>query len=375
MAKSIVYFQQSFPKLTETFILAELNELRRRNYDVWVIGFDIDHQLLTNSPIADRVVTVPRDSTVEGTYRNLIQAIHSKSPSYLHAHWVTEAGRILRPIAEQLNIPFGFTAHAADLWLRGNRLEPEELNALGHNRLCVTAAVEGTRHRDYLQQCGFPVEKIVITPNAVDASLLPTLLESRARKIKNVLAVGRPVAKKGFFVAVDAIRLARLQGVDLSLRIIGGGDTSSELGRSLTNYVSSFPDVEVEAMMSHSDVLMRMSQADLLLMPSMIAENGDSDGLPTVLTEAMLMGLPVVTTDVASISDLVRDGETGFISRAGDPASLAKGIIRAINVMSDEVKAVSLLDSAKLAARRHEIHSSVSALVRHLESCLGNLTA
>ncbi len=371
MSSTIVYFQQTFPKLTETFILAELNELRRRNYDVWVVGFDIDTDLLTGSPIADRVIAVARDSTVEGTYRNLIQVILSKNPHYLHAHWVTEAGRILRPIAEQLRIPFGFTAHAADLWLRGNRLEPEELNALGQGPLCVTGAVEGSRHRDYLQQCGFPIDKIVVTPNAVDSSLLPRVLESGARKITNILAVGRPVAKKGFYVAVDAVRLARLQGVDVSLRIIGGGDTSSELGRALAAYVAPYPDIEVEPMMPHRQVLERMIQADLLLMPSMIAENGDSDGLPTVLTEAMLMGLPVVSTDVASISDLVRDGETGFMSRAGDPASLARGILRAREVMADESQARALLDAAKQAAKHHEINASVSALLRHLEHKLG----
>ena len=359
MIGRIVYFQQDFPKLTETFILAEIEELLRRGYDVKVLVCRPDDKLLANTLVRDHIVTLEELSA-----EALLASITALSPSYIHIHWVTEAKRIIMPIAEHLGIPFGFTAHAADLWKRGNRLEPEELQVVGNHRLCRTAAVEGTAHRDYLRYCSVPEEKIIITPNSVDSRNLPPC--ETKESCTQLVCVGRPVAKKGFLVAVDAVRMLRMLGHQVSLCIVGGGDTSTALGVSLSQYVRSFDFISVTELCAHHDALKKIAASDLLVVPSMIAEDGDSDGLPTVIVEAMLMGVPVVASDVASIRDILIDEGTGFMSRPGDAASLVEAILKAISLYEDPKKVLQLIELAKRRALRHETQSSVNVLVEHL---------
>lgn len=371
MASAIVYFQQEFPKLTETFVRAEIAELYRRSYDVKVVALKLNKKQLELCSFSDRVCQVPSGKQPEEVFQNLVRTIAETDARYLHVHWATEAKRILLPIAEQLNLPFGFTCHAADIWLRGNRLEPEELNALGNHKLCITAATIGSKHKEYLRWCGVADKKIIITPNCVDEHLLPDRRTSPPKTIQKLVAIGRPIPKKGFLVAIDAVRMLRLQGCDVTLTIIGGGDADSDLGKTITQYTNAFPFVSATGMKPYREVLDEIVQADMLLAPCMVSPDGDSDGIPTVLVEAMLLGVPVAATDVGSITDLVIPGETGFIARAGDPASLAEQIWEAGELFKDQSAATRLLEKARSQAKRHGAQFSVNVLAMHLEKCLG----
>ncbi|MCB0325392.1 MAG: glycosyltransferase, partial [Bdellovibrionales bacterium] len=278
-----------------------------------------------------------------------------------------------RHIAEALEVPFGFSAHAADLWLRGNRLEPEELGALGQHPLCKTVAVIGSRHRDYMVWCGVPEEKIIVTPNCVARSHLPPPVPRSGKSLRTVVTVGRPVAKKGYYTAVDAVRMLRLRGLAVELEVIGGADTSAPQGQAFAEYARQFDFVRAEGMLPNHEVLERIARADALVASCMVAENGDSDGIPTVLPEAMLLRVPVVATDVGSISDLVVDRETGFLCRAGDAAALAQKLNELNTVVQDRGPLENLLEAAARRAGRHDVAASINVLVAHLEKALGRI--
>lgn len=367
MPKKILYFQQSFPNLTETFVKAEIHELLRRDYDVEVICLQRNEKELTSFGFPERVF--------ESKPENLAQEIQKRQADYIQVPWSTEAWRILRPIAEQLGVRFGCSVHAADIWRRGNRLEPEELQSLGAHPLCVTVAVEGSYHRDYLLWCRVPKEKLIVTPNSVSAAALPPAREAFPERVERILSIGRPVAKKGFYCGIDAIRFLRMNSYNVQYRIVGGGEQSSEEGRVLSEYCKNFSFIHAEGMREHSKVLLELRDADVLLVPSIVAENGDSDGIPTVITEAMLLGVPVVATDVGSISDLVIDGETGFLARAADPSSLAEKLVQLDEILQDAEKSAALMQRAMKRAARHETIASVNVLVQHLEKQVGRFTS
>ena len=372
MAKRIVYFQHSFPNHTETFVLAEVRELLRRGYDLWVVTLKRNHELAEATGFGDRILEVAAAATTQERLQAACYQIQALGASYIHTPWATEVPAAVVHIASALQTPFGFSCHAVDIWCRGVRVEPEVLGAYAQLPLCKTVAVEGTYHRRYLQACGAPTEKIVIVPNAVDAGRLPPARERPPERVRRVLSVGRPVAKKGFMFGVDAVRLLRAAGHPLELEIIGGADTSTAEGQKLAEYAAHFPFIKPSGMLKHEDTLLRIAAADALLMPSVVvSDSGDSDGIPTVLAEAMLLGVPVIATDVGSVTDLVVAGVTGFLARAGDPASLAEQLLLADSMLSDPSTAKRFLEHARTHALQQEIKASVNALVRHLESQLG----
>ena len=364
MSPRILYVQDAHPNGSETFVRAEINCLYRRGYDVWVTSSRLIPQFLGECLYRDRILS--RQNTSE----NLKEIILQLKPDYIHTHFVTESVRTAAPVAQALGVPFGFTAHAYDIWKRHSRIEPEVINQIANNPLFVTCAVEGTRHLDYMVCCGVPDDKLVITPNTVSKDILPTRRQEPPKSTVNLLMVGRAVEKKGFMVAVDAVRLLRLNGHRVNLRIIGGGDSGRQLGQLLLEYASVLPFLTVEPMLDHATVLEVMKESDALLMPSIIAEDGDSDGIPTVLMEAMLLGVPVITTDVGSITDLVRDEDTGLIARSGDPASLAHRILDLNQLLQDREKAQKLSDRAFAEASSKDIEASVDALLGHLQKAM-----
>lgn len=372
MLNSIVYIQDQHPNLTETFVSAEISELSRRGYPVAVVTSKINEENLGGIDYNDRLVEVPRTNDPEQDKQNLVETIKQLQPAYLHSHFVTESHGIAFPVAEQLQIPFGFTVHAYDIWLRGARVEPEIISSLGRHALCKTAASEGTKHRDYLKACGVPEEKLIITPNSVNKERLPAERRSAPTEIKKLVLVGRPVPKKGFFVAIDAVRLLRLQGLEVALEIVGGIDPGKPLGPVVEQYIQHFPYISATPMLSNQDTIQKIYESDALIMPSIIAENGDTDGIPTVMAEAMLMGVPVVATDVGSITDLVIHGETGLISRSGDPASLAENIAMLNTVLKDRQSTSILLEQAyQHVLSQQEIKASVDVLEKHLKPIVG----
>lgn len=355
----ITYLQQSYPNLTETFVSAEIEEIKRRGVPVSVVTAKLNEKELANSPHPEII----KRATSSQEY---VDTISSLSSTYFHSHFITEAVKLGLPLAEHLNIPFGFTVHAYDIWKRGARIEPELIAQIGNHPLCKVAAAEGTKHAAWLEWCSVPKEKIIITPNSVDETRLPERRNSYPKNPKNVLCIGRPVAKKGFFDGIDAIRLLRLKGIELNLKILGGIDPSKPLGEVVKQHVEHFDFVDATNLTPHNETLTELSKADILLVPSLVAEDGDSDGIPTVLAEAMLLGIPVVTTNVGSITDLVIDGKTGFVARAGDASSIASKILEAVGLFECEQKIQTFADAASRKARQQEIKASVDTLLQKL---------
>ncbi len=358
----VAYFQERFPLLTQTFVCAEISEWIRKGAEVRIYARKVNYDSRFNS------LSFEVDWTTPDGIAQLKKWIYDFSPDYLHAHFVNEALESVLLISNNFGIPFGFTVHAYDIWKRGARLEPESFRDLTRQSKCLFIACEGSYHKEYLTWCGVPSEKILITPNAVDPSFLPKPRQFSPTTIKNIIVIGRPVPKKGFFIAIDAMRLLAINNFCATLTIVGLSNDDS-LASRIIEEASKFDFINCEPLCSYSDVLKKIQASDVLIASSITAEDGDMDGIPTVLVEAMLLGVPVVASDVGSIKDLVKEGQTGFLARPGDPVDLANKILKLSHVLLNENSSNQLIEAAKKQASSHLSNNSIVTLTKHLESC------
>ena len=141
-----------------------------------------------------------------------------------------------------------------------------------------------------------------------------------------LLSVGRLVVKKGY---EDLLTALALLPPDLKWRFvhIGGGALGNALMHQAARLGLSHK-IEWRGALAQPDVLASYRQADLFVLASKVAKDGDRDGLPNVIQEALALGTPVVTTDVTGIPEVVRDGETGLQVPQRDPQALAEALDR-----------------------------------------------
>ncbi|MEX1015648.1 MAG: glycosyltransferase [Phycisphaeraceae bacterium] len=138
----------------------------------------------------------------------------------------------------------------------------------------------------------------------------------------HLLCVGRLVDKKGFADVIAAVAKLVAEGRPVRCTIVGDGPLRETLERQIARLGLS-ERVQLAGPGAHEDVIARMQCADLLVAPSVTAANGDQEGIPNVIKEAMAAGLPVISTRHGGIPELVVDGETGWLVPERDPTALA----------------------------------------------------
>jgi glycosyltransferase involved in cell wall biosynthesis len=173
-----------------------------------------------------------------------------------------------------------------------------------------------------LAALGCPEEKIRVVPLGIDMKRFERDRQVRTEGKTRVLMVGREVEKKGFDDGLRACASARDAGADLDVTILGAnGPLKPEL-MTLAEELSlevSWPDPQ-------NSVPDAMAAADILLVPSKTAQNGDREGTPTVIVEGSSSSLPIVATRHAGIPEQVEHEQTGLLSDEGDVASLAQSL-------------------------------------------------
>lgn len=142
-----------------------------------------------------------------------------------------------------------------------------------------------------------------------------------------ILAVGRLVEKKGFADLIGACRLLTGRGRRFLCRIVGAGALKADLQARIEGLGLS-DRIELVGPRPQCEVIREMRDAAVLAMPCIVGADGDRDGLPNVIQEALALGTPVISTDVTGIPEVVRDGETGLRVPQKDPAALADALER-----------------------------------------------
>ncbi len=226
--------------------------------------------------------------------------------------------------------PFSFAAHAKDLYLSTPEVLAAKIAASTFVLACSeSAAGELRRVAATRAEVGtdVPIDKVVLAPHGVDINRFspdPQRPRSETRQdVMRVLAVGRLVPKKGYPVLLHALADLAERGVDFQCRIIGDGGQKGEL-HALVTMLGLNSRVTLCGARTQQEIVREYHQADVFVQASVITADGDRDGIPNSVLEAMACGLAVAATSVAGIPEVIRDGETGLLVDAGQPEPLTR---------------------------------------------------
>lgn len=248
---------------------------------------------------------------------------------HLHAHFCHGATTVTWLASMITGLPFSFTAHAKDIYCES--LNPAGLlvRKMRAARMVVTCTDANRIHLEQLAP-GTAVHCVYHGLNTDFTRLIEGMAATQRHQLQpyRILAVGRLVAKKGLDVLVDACAILERRGVPLHLDIVGeDGDQKADLAARIANHGLAAA-VTIRGPMTQPALVDIYRSASVFCLPCRVAADGDRDGIPNVLMEAMACGLPVVTTPVSGIPELLTDRVNGLFVPPDDAAATAEALHR-----------------------------------------------
>lgn len=246
---------------------------------------------------------------------------------HLHAHFCHGATTVTWLASLMTGLPFSFTAHAKDIYCES--LNPAGLlrRKMRSARFVVTCT---DANREHLRQIepNAEIHCIYHGLNAEFAGLLQQSSGTQSRgKHLRALGVGRLVPKKGFDVLVEACGILHRRNIEFEALIVGEhGEHTAELRRRI-NTLGLENHIHLTGAMEQSKLYEEYRRASAFCLPCRVLDNGDRDGIPNVLMEAMACGLPVITTAVSGIPEIVTNGVNGQLIPPDNPEALAEALL------------------------------------------------
>jgi glycosyltransferase involved in cell wall biosynthesis len=245
---------------------------------------------------------------------------------HLHGHFCHGVATITWFASRMTGIPFSFTAHAKDIYqqeLNPGRLLEDKLAAARFVATCTCANADVLRARHLrpadVHTIYHGLDTDWFSPRPAPANDVPLLL-----------AVGRFVEKKGFDHLVEACARLKDAGVAFTCLIVGERGDAYESIRQSVDTRGLTSHVELRSAVAQDELREIYRRARVFALPCKVTEDGDRDGFPNVLAEAMAMGVPVVSTRISGIPEMIDDGEHGLLVASGDVAALAGALTRVL---------------------------------------------
>jgi glycosyltransferase involved in cell wall biosynthesis len=265
------------------------------------------------------------------TLKHLFQAgylVHKLLPgsrvTHVHAHFAHSPTSVAMFTSQLSGLPFSFTAHAKDIYTSN----PQQLREkLGLAKFVVTCTQYNKQHLFNLSD-GMPVS-IHRIYHGIDTGLFAAEdnVRSTPQAPFQILSVARLIAKKGLPTVYKALKLLYDRGIAFNHTLIGDGDDRNLIHKIIDDLrLSSL--TQVLGTQPHNVVLDHYRKADLFVLGCEVAPDGDRDGIPNVCLESMAMGVPVATTVVSAIPELLENEKTGLLVPTGQPEQLAEAMLR-----------------------------------------------
>ncbi len=254
----------------------------------------------------------------EGVYAAYL--LQDQALDHIHGHFVDRAAVIALIVSRLLDKPYSLTAHANDIYVNPVLLR-EKISEAEFVTTCT-----GYNHAYLLEMMGEQLEdKLHLVYHGIDVNNYtpPSVKPQRARPL--LLSIGRLVEKKGFPHLLNACRRLKGLGYDFECQIVGEGPLHQEL-QELIVQLGLEDRVTLCGAIPHEMVIEKYKQAILFVLPCVMAEDGDRDGIPNVLIESMAMKLPVVSTYLSGIPELVEDNVNGLLVSPGDEEALTQAL-------------------------------------------------
>ncbi|MET0290431.1 MAG: glycosyltransferase family 4 protein [Pseudoxanthomonas sp.] len=360
----VVYVVSLFPCWSETFIVREIQALIDAGVDVRVLSLKRPSESMVQPEAAalmdrvrhpasllaaltacmrellshPRVVLGSLATVVSGHWRK--PAVLAKSlvawlrgleqaawlrrfdPQLVYSHWATYPSTVAWTLGQLLERPFGFTCHAHDIFVE-DQLVARKLHDAA---LAVTISQFNTL---WLREHGAHTDAALkVIHCGVDAANTPYV--AGGREARTLLTVGRLDPIKGFSTLVSALALLKQRGVAFRCRLVGSGPLEHALRAQVMAHGLEH-QIEFTGAQPQHQVREWMNEASVFVMPSEVAVDGNRDGIPVALMEAMATGCAVVSTRVSGIPELVEDGHSGLLVEQRDPLALADAIARLLD--------------------------------------------
>jgi glycosyltransferase involved in cell wall biosynthesis len=375
MAGRVIYILRSWPRLSQTFVVNEILALERRGVSLSVFSLARSGETLVQPQVARvaaevvhlegrglrRVGVRARDAVrlvrcsprrylgtawfalrnprlaagygdcstmacfghateVAATVARLAES--GDRVSHVHAHFAHDPALVGLLVARLTGLGFTFTAHARDLF----QIPPSSLAARARAARAVVTCCEA--NAAYIRSSVDPVElpPLHVVHHGVDLGRFrPVPVPSTPREVPTLLSIGRLVEKKGFEDLMAALALLRARGVEFTVQLYGEGPLRDRLV-ALRDRLGLTDTVSLMGARTSDEVVAALASADVVVLTPRVTDDGDRDGIPNVLVEAMACGLPVVTTAVGGIPELVTDASNGLLLEPGDVVGVADSL-------------------------------------------------
>ncbi|WNB92682.1 glycosyltransferase family 4 protein [Bacillus sp. NEB1478] len=364
--KTIMYVVSYFPSTSQTFVLREITHLKSLGFQLKICALKSSSQEIKQhgtEAFMDAVNYIPdvaSDKTKlfsllttnlllglkrpakylkavikalsSGNFKILLDLLkagwavqHLKLDKniHLHAQFAHNPTNVAYFISLLNDNSISFTSHAVDIFVNPQLIKEK----LERSKFAVTISKFNYNllEKTYGKQS---VENLHVIRCGIEKNLVNEQVNNSLNKPDqpiSILTIGRMVEKKGFDILVDALKLLKDNGYNFTCNIVGDGGLNDELVKRVrdshlldhVNFLGALPS---------SDIQNEFKRADMFVLPCKEAENGDMDGIPVVLMEAIANYVPVVTTELSGIPELIIDQQTGLLAKPNDSISLYEKI-------------------------------------------------
>jgi glycosyltransferase involved in cell wall biosynthesis len=247
------------------------------------------------------------------------ELLRARGVRHIHAHFADRAATVALVASRLLGVRYSLTAHANDIYVAPVLLREKIAQA----KFVTTCTAHNQAHLEQLS--GRPIRLLY---HGLDFGAPPLASPSHPPAPEPlVLSVGQLKEKKGFCYLIQACRRLRDRGLVFRCEIIGEGPERQKLA-ALIQALDLTGAVVLCGALPHPEVMRRYGAAALFVLPCVPAADGDLDGIPNVLLEAMACRVPVVSTRLSGIPEVVQDGVTGLLAEPADTQALAGAIAR-----------------------------------------------
>lgn len=391
----ICYILKKYPTISETFLVNEMVELQRQGVPITIVakkdsGLTVVHEKVKalQAPICylpsssdlgasawsaralatygAEATTLDKDSLrgelTADEHATMIQAglispyLKTLGIQHIHAHFASWAATAASYVSRMTGIPYSFTAHAKDIYHQ--KVDPRGLaEKIAGAKFVITVSDYNKRFLDDLLHNQRMSGTVIRLYNGIDLDQFHA--EPSEKEPNLIVSVGRLVPKKGFQYLLDACKLLKEQGLPFHCAIIGEGDERHNLEAQIRQH-SLDKDITLLGAKTQAEVKKLIQRATVFVLPCIVDDNGDRDGLPTVLLEAMALGTPVISTRVTGIPEIIEHGKTGCLVEEKDSRELAQTIQELLGSDSRRTR----LSAAALAKVRQDfdVTTNVSRL-------------